>query len=119
MGSTTRSVPEAEDVAIKPAISDLVESARIHLKSLRSAHARHVDLQITLHPLCSKAAATFRIVRAPDPPSRRHPRTDSLGPSASLRLAAPSGVYVSLAPGDPTLWNGVIFVRSGDYELNR
>ncbi|KAJ5450317.1 uncharacterized protein N7458_006766 [Penicillium daleae] len=25
------------------------------------------------------------------------------------------GVYVSLAPGDPTLWNGVIFVRSGPY----
>ncbi|CEO59090.1 hypothetical protein PMG11_03778 [Penicillium brasilianum] len=34
---------------------------------------------------------------------------------ASLRQAAPLGVYVSLAPGDPTLWNGVIFVRSGPY----
>ncbi|KAJ5465703.1 hypothetical protein N7530_009490 [Penicillium desertorum] len=34
---------------------------------------------------------------------------------ASLRRAAPPGVYVSLAPGDPTLWNGVIFVRSGPY----
>ncbi|KAJ6121030.1 hypothetical protein N7523_005310 [Penicillium sp. IBT 18751x] len=34
---------------------------------------------------------------------------------ASLRNAAPPGVYVSLAPGDPTLWNGVIFVRSGPY----
>ncbi|KAJ5983227.1 hypothetical protein N7481_005326 [Penicillium waksmanii] len=34
---------------------------------------------------------------------------------ASLRHAAPPGVYVSLAPGDPTLWNGVIFVRSGPY----
>jgi hypothetical protein len=34
--------------------------------------------------------------------------------SASLRQAAPLGVYVSLAPGDPTLWNGVIFVRSGE-----
>ncbi|KAJ5551873.1 Ubiquitin-conjugating enzyme [Penicillium sp. DV-2018c] len=31
---------------------------------------------------------------------------------ASLRHAAPPGVYMSLAPGDPTLWNGVIFVRS-------
>ncbi|CAI7566306.1 unnamed protein product [Penicillium bialowiezense] len=32
---------------------------------------------------------------------------------ASLKHAAPPGVYVSLVPGDPTLWNGVIFVRSG------
>jgi hypothetical protein len=34
--------------------------------------------------------------------------------SASLKHAPPSGVYVSLATGDPTLWNGVIFVRSGE-----
>ncbi|KAJ5704125.1 hypothetical protein N7493_011263 [Penicillium malachiteum] len=34
---------------------------------------------------------------------------------ASLRHAAPPGVYMSLAPGDPTLWNGVMFVRSGPY----
>ncbi|KAJ5786743.1 uncharacterized protein N7503_011955 [Penicillium pulvis] len=34
---------------------------------------------------------------------------------SSLRHAAPLGVYVSLAPGDPTLWSGVIFVRSGPY----
>ncbi|KAJ5167372.1 uncharacterized protein N7482_006153 [Penicillium canariense] len=34
---------------------------------------------------------------------------------ASLRHAAPPGVYVSLALGDPSLWNGVIFVRSGPY----
>ncbi|KAJ5523862.1 hypothetical protein N7494_010512 [Penicillium frequentans] len=34
---------------------------------------------------------------------------------SSLRHAAPPGVYVSLAPGDPTLWSGIIFVRSGPY----
>ncbi|KAJ5725197.1 uncharacterized protein N7483_006554 [Penicillium malachiteum] len=34
---------------------------------------------------------------------------------ASLRHAAPPGVYMTLAPGDPTLWNGVMFVRSGPY----
>ncbi|KAJ6019264.1 hypothetical protein N7522_001331 [Penicillium canescens] len=34
---------------------------------------------------------------------------------ASLKHATPPGVYVTLAPGDPTLWNGVIFVRSGPY----
>ncbi|KAJ5676654.1 uncharacterized protein N7477_002287 [Penicillium maclennaniae] len=33
---------------------------------------------------------------------------------ASLRNAAPPGVYVSLAPSDPTLWNGVIFIRFPD-----
>jgi hypothetical protein len=38
--------------------------------------------------------------------------------SASLRQAAPPGVYVTLAPGDPTLWNAVIFVRSGGCHLN-
>ncbi|KAJ5819179.1 hypothetical protein N7474_004770 [Penicillium riverlandense] len=34
---------------------------------------------------------------------------------ASLKHAPPPGVYVSLSTGDPTLWNGVIFVRSGPY----
>ncbi|EPS25524.1 hypothetical protein PDE_00457 [Penicillium oxalicum 114-2] len=34
---------------------------------------------------------------------------------ASLRRGAPPGFYVTLAPGDPTLWSGVIFVRSGPY----
>ncbi|PLN83461.1 putative ubiquitin-conjugating enzyme [Aspergillus taichungensis] len=34
---------------------------------------------------------------------------------ASLRHAAPPGVYVSLAPNDPTLWSAVVFVRSGPY----
>lgn len=33
--------------------------------------------------------------------------------SASLKHAAPPGVYVSLTPGDPTLWSSVLFVRSG------
>ncbi|TQB68048.1 hypothetical protein MPDQ_004137 [Monascus purpureus] len=31
---------------------------------------------------------------------------------ASLKYAAPPGVYMNLGPGDPTLWTGVIFVRS-------
>lgn len=34
-------------------------------------------------------------------------------PSASLKHAAPPGVYVSLNPSDPSLWACVIFVRSG------
>ncbi|KAL5362125.1 hypothetical protein BJX96DRAFT_98174 [Aspergillus floccosus] len=34
---------------------------------------------------------------------------------ASLKHAAPPGVYVSVAPNDPTLWTAVIFVRSGPY----
>ncbi|EAW07274.1 putative ubiquitin-conjugating enzyme [Aspergillus clavatus NRRL 1] len=34
---------------------------------------------------------------------------------ASLKYAAIPGVYVSLSPTDPTLWSGVIFVRTGPY----
>ncbi|KAA8651529.1 hypothetical protein EYZ11_005890 [Aspergillus tanneri] len=34
---------------------------------------------------------------------------------ASLQHAAPPGTYVSMTPNDPTLWIGVIFVRSGPY----
>jgi hypothetical protein len=33
--------------------------------------------------------------------------------SAALKQACPQGVYVSLTPGDPSLWSGVIFVRKG------
>ncbi|KAJ5146877.1 Coiled-coil domain-containing protein [Penicillium atrosanguineum] len=51
--------------------------------------------------------------RLPCVPSVRRPQLHL--EFASLRNAAPPGVYVSLAPGDPTLWNGVIFVRSGPY----
>src|SRR5947207_11695277 len=50
----------------------------------------------------------------------QYPRTFSslqlttlISPSASLKHAPPSGVYVALNPGDPTLWSGVIFVRKG------
>ncbi|KAH0605759.1 uncharacterized protein H6S33_004216 [Morchella sextelata] len=34
---------------------------------------------------------------------------------ASLKHAAPSGVYMSLSLPDPTLWSGVIFTRKGPY----
>ncbi|KAI1489362.1 ubiquitin-conjugating enzyme/RWD-like protein [Biscogniauxia mediterranea] len=34
---------------------------------------------------------------------------------AGLKQACPDGVFVSLTPGDPTLWSGVIFVRGGPY----
>ncbi|KAE8353361.1 ubiquitin-conjugating enzyme/RWD-like protein [Aspergillus coremiiformis] len=34
---------------------------------------------------------------------------------ASLNHAAPPGLYVNLAPNDPTLWTGVLFVRTGPY----
>ncbi|KAI9368319.1 hypothetical protein BJX61DRAFT_229543 [Aspergillus egyptiacus] len=51
--------------------------------------------------------------RLPNIPSLR--RYQLLQEYASLRHAAPPGVYVSLSPGDPTLWTGVIFVRSGPY----
>ncbi|RFU25936.1 hypothetical protein B7463_g10405, partial [Scytalidium lignicola] len=34
---------------------------------------------------------------------------------SSLKYACPQGVYMTLTPGDPTLWSGVIFVRTGPY----
>ncbi|KAF2193773.1 UBC-like protein [Zopfia rhizophila CBS 207.26] len=34
---------------------------------------------------------------------------------SSLRFAQLEGVFVSITPGDPTLWVGVIFVRKGPY----
>jgi hypothetical protein len=33
---------------------------------------------------------------------------------SSLRSAKLEGVFVSVTPGDPTLWVGVIFVRTGN-----
>ncbi|KAI1386366.1 UBC-like protein [Hypoxylon trugodes] len=34
---------------------------------------------------------------------------------AGLKQACPDGVFVSLTPGDPGLWSGVLFVRDGPY----
>ncbi|RYO81987.1 hypothetical protein DL766_007251 [Monosporascus sp. MC13-8B] len=34
---------------------------------------------------------------------------------AGLKQACPEGVLVSLTPGDPSLWSGVLFVRDGPY----
>lgn len=33
--------------------------------------------------------------------------------SAGLKQTCPPGVFVSLTPGDPSLWSGVMFVRKG------
>jgi hypothetical protein len=33
--------------------------------------------------------------------------------SSGLKNACPEGIYMSLSPGDPTLWAGVMFVRRG------
>ncbi|RAH50181.1 putative ubiquitin-conjugating enzyme [Aspergillus brunneoviolaceus CBS 621.78] len=51
--------------------------------------------------------------RLPSIPSLR--KQQLLLEFASLQHAAPPGTYVSLSPGDPTLWSGVIFVRAGPY----
>lgn len=42
-------------------------------------------------------------------------RQHLLAEFAGLKQACPSGVFVSLTPGDPSLWSGVIFVRRGPY----
>lgn len=33
--------------------------------------------------------------------------------STTLKEACPEGIYLSLTPGDPTKWSGVLFVREG------
>ncbi|CAM1511430.1 Fc.00g089430.m01.CDS01 [Cosmosporella sp. VM-42] len=35
--------------------------------------------------------------------------------STGLKQACPEGIFVSLTPGDPSLWSGVLFVRDGPY----
>ncbi|KIW04066.1 uncharacterized protein PV09_04884 [Verruconis gallopava] len=35
---------------------------------------------------------------------------------ASLKHASPEGLYVTITPGDPSLWSGVLFVREGPYK---
>ncbi|AEO66865.1 uncharacterized protein THITE_36644 [Thermothielavioides terrestris NRRL 8126] len=43
-------------------------------------------------------------------------RQHLLAEFAGLKQACPQGIYVSLTPGDPSLWSGVIFVRkAGPY----
>ncbi|CAN8102930.1 unnamed protein product [Discula destructiva] len=42
-------------------------------------------------------------------------RQNLLAEFAGLKQSCPPGVFVSLTPGDPALWSGVIFVRKGPY----
>ncbi|KAL2189695.1 UBC-like protein [Thermothelomyces heterothallicus CBS 203.75] len=42
-------------------------------------------------------------------------RQHLLAEFAGLKQACPHGIFVSLTPGDPTLWSGVMFVRKGPY----
>ncbi|GKT59246.1 ubiquitin-conjugating enzyme [Colletotrichum tofieldiae] len=42
-------------------------------------------------------------------------RQHLLAEFAGLKQACPEGVFVSLTPGDPMLWSGVMFVRHGHY----
>ncbi|KAH8879701.1 UBC-like protein [Thozetella sp. PMI_491] len=42
-------------------------------------------------------------------------RQHLLAEFAGLKQACPKGVFMSLTPGDPSLWSGVIFVRKGPY----
>ncbi|KAK8091130.1 ubiquitin-conjugating enzyme/RWD-like protein [Apiospora phragmitis] len=34
---------------------------------------------------------------------------------SGLKQSCPEGIFVSLTPGDPALWSGVVFVRDGPY----
>ncbi|OIW32115.1 UBC-like protein [Coniochaeta ligniaria NRRL 30616] len=42
-------------------------------------------------------------------------RQHLLAEFSGLKQVCPDGVFVSLTPGDPMLWSGVIFVRKGPY----
>ncbi|POS81256.1 ubiquitin-conjugating enzyme [Diaporthe helianthi] len=42
-------------------------------------------------------------------------RQNLLAEFAGLKQSCPQGVFVSLTPGDPSLWSGVMFVRKGPY----
>ncbi|KAK4251525.1 hypothetical protein C7999DRAFT_37565 [Corynascus novoguineensis] len=42
-------------------------------------------------------------------------RQHLLAEFAGLKQACPHGIFVSLTPGDPALWSGVMFVRKGPY----
>ncbi|KAH6631812.1 hypothetical protein F5144DRAFT_648978 [Chaetomium tenue] len=42
-------------------------------------------------------------------------RQHLLAEFTGLKQACPQGIFVSLTPGDPTLWSGVLFVRKGPY----
>ncbi|KAL1902626.1 hypothetical protein Sste5346_001068 [Sporothrix stenoceras] len=54
--------------------------------------------------------ATTRFVSLP---SLR--RQNLLAEFSGLKQACPDGVFMTLTPGDPSLWSGVIFVRDGPY----
>jgi hypothetical protein len=42
-------------------------------------------------------------------------RQQLLAEFSGLKQACPDGVYATLAPGDPSTWSGVLFVRRGPY----
>ncbi|KAF2735316.1 hypothetical protein EJ04DRAFT_465055 [Polyplosphaeria fusca] len=52
---------------------------------------------------------------APSPTLSSFRRQHLLVEFSSLRFAQLDGVFVTITPGDPTLWVGVIFVRRGPY----
>ncbi|KAM7218561.1 hypothetical protein V8F06_006025 [Rhypophila decipiens] len=61
-------------------------------------------------PLSSSRVQASRMVGLPTL-KRQH----LLAEFAGLKQACPNGVFVSLTPGDPSLWSGVLFVRKGPY----
>jgi hypothetical protein len=62
-------------------------------------------------PLCGNSIYSSNCM----PPFHQQTLDSQLTPcySSSLKYACPHGVFMSLTPGDPTLWSGVIFVRKG------
>ena len=48
------------------------------------------------------------------PSIRPSPLSDLHVVSAGLKQACPEGIFVTITPGDPTLWSAVLFVRDGE-----
>lgn len=63
----------------------------------------------------AQAASPLRIVSTRLHCSTSTPLDDTLTrSSAGLKQACPEGMFVSLTPGDPTVWSAVLFIRYGE-----
>ncbi|KAK3990089.1 protein crossbronx [Cladorrhinum sp. PSN332] len=59
------------------------------------------------------SSSSSTVAKMPALPALKRQRL--LAEFAALKQASPPGVFVSLTPGDPSLWSGIIFVRHGPY----
>jgi len=97
--------------ASRNAVSTLAIPKRLAQRTVRNRH-RDGIAEVRYPAVGEAAAPPGRVVRETryPAPTLTLPLTLS---SAGLRQACPEGIFMSLTPGDPTLWSGVMFVRKG------